>query len=243
MSSTVPEVPPKHQPVDVLEAAERARPGASAPGRVPMFRTHPSAEAIGQARLFQQRVIVADQQIINEVRSIIAVLQGKSSVPYSARLSIRRRVANLGGPLALHTSNDTEPGLLWKQWRINSAKLKDPGWHDVQWEPGIGVALVELRAARSGLRMVVAPSAHVSLHALARRLERVPSKRDDASLIADLSALRFPKPDDSVAVRAVTGYWLGKITLFGDAEHEPSPLFNVRTFIDLDSFDPSFPFH
>jgi hypothetical protein len=199
------------------------------PPRVPV-------EFLGLARVYRNQVQAADQACNVALRSIINPLRWR-----------------LASKPTLRPEHVIDAGRVWSKlmpsaFRIGETRMIRTRREFVIAEDRISVSW--LQAARSGerergvsvCRLVVAahkgdlredwrPVACVSLHALARRIERG-SDRRHAALTSDLARLLTFEADQCGQVMCDDGYWLGDLVdLMDETAKSARQCRNVRTFV------------
>jgi hypothetical protein len=116
-----------------------------------------------------------------------------------------------------------------REYRISTSWLHDDGWNNDFRERGLSVCELVLAAHKGKLVRRWVPLACVSLHALARRIERGRA-RDHAALTRDLAVL-VDSDEGSEQVNTEGGYWLGAVIEAHDTEEKRVKLRNVRTWL------------
>jgi hypothetical protein len=199
-------------------------------------------EFIGRARQFRDRVIAAD----NAVRTFLMQVR--------ARRIARRQHSPVERPDVLidlaRSWKTTMPAgrislkvdLKKKSLHIDELRAGESvgqlsSWGpDAEQEPGIGVIRTTFHIEGREWEFDATPLAIVSLHAIARRMQRAFNVTDDA-ILADLLPLAI-MPDDlsniatednRVRIKVQDGEWLGGVVKFqGDKERD---ILVIRTFL------------
>jgi hypothetical protein len=219
---------PKHQ---ALSLKLREHPCSTPRGRVP-------AEFTGLARQFRTAVQAEDHRVDQALAVIeppirerlrthpklrpeapMGVLRAwAETVPSAFRLG-PSRIARVRTEFAINEN------------RITSSWITDRAWgEDASRERGVSICKLTFAVHAGKLTKVWQPIACISMHALARRLERGAS-RDHSALIDDLAAL-IAVPDAGERVDTPGGFWLGQvITAARDETGKGCRMRNVRTWI------------
>jgi hypothetical protein len=186
-----------------------------------------SAEARGLARVFRDTVRRADA----EFETVLSVVTKPLRERLRHHVRLREEQARAAclvwtkaspsmfriGAVTTHPDRDA---LLISEQRITSTWLQCDDWDDDNKEPGVSVASFTLQLHRGRLWTRWLPSAIISAHALARRIERG-ADRTHAALVADLAVLAHavslpPKQErktdaDGDRVAAGDGFWVGGV--------------------------------
>jgi hypothetical protein len=199
------------------------------------------AEFIGLARQFRSQVKLVDAAMDRALDIITAPLRERlrrkrrlraETLPDLARqyerlIPTEFRIGRVDG-----VKDRTEFAIA--ETRICGSWLRDDGWNspDVR-EPGLSICTFVLSVREGRLRVRWTPRANVSLHAMARHVERH-EDRSQAILAHDLSLLADARDDGAERVDTRGGFWLGSvIDAHGDAGSKLR-LRHVRTWIGTD---------
>ncbi len=130
------------------------------------------------------------------------------------------------------------------EFRLGTAKLHNPGWDKGVTEPTlmVGATILQVPLHRGKL-MQCYTRATISLHALARRMQRGVDRSQQA-ILNDMKALvhadlnnaeKYPE-DEEFRIPAGNGAWLGVTAPVDDVEDGKTTMqFVVRTFMDNDA--------
>jgi hypothetical protein len=123
---------------------------------------------------------------------------------------------------------------------LTTARLTASTWRDDIWaNPGLesGISLIRfdlIAAASAGVSIAATPLVVVSLHALARRMQRG-AGRDHGSVAHDISACLHAAASQADAIEIISGgRWLGSTVPAQIAAGE-ARVFACRTFIDANA--------
>jgi hypothetical protein len=194
-------------------------------------------EFIGLARQFRT-VVQAEDRAVDRAQNLIAA-------PLRERLRKHPRLRPETPMGVLRAWAETVPTTLRigrlhvacvrtefaiSEHRISSSWPYNDEWNNDERERGVSVCTFVFAVRKGKLTMRWTPVACVSLHALARRIERG-TERDHAALTRDLSVL---VETDEKAERVSTrdGYWQGGVgEAMNDHDGKGVKLRNVRTWL------------
>lgn len=210
-------------------------------------------ESLGQARLFRNRVAAADDRIRAAMPAIIGPLRPRVHRTLRPQLAIREIDDALRGWQTAVTDEFTLDGRL-RTHRRNFAlaelrptcdRIAAVGWEDAaSGQDAISIAWHLLRMRGAAVEFVVAPVATMTLHAVARRIERGDGREhskivDDLALLAAyvLAGKRPIEPPPTLPVTAEVplpgGRWVGQWVTARDAgRHRDFKMFQAQTFLD-----------
>jgi hypothetical protein len=197
------------------------------------------AEFRGLARLFRDEVKRVDVRM-NEAlaaiaRPLVARLRRHPRLRHeliAAAVKIYHATTPAEFRLGEIEVNPDRDAFLIAETRATATWINIAAWNnDDATEPGVAVARFAL-AMRPGRGMVQAwiPRGIVSLHALARRLERGADRSHDA-LLADLAVLTAAGADDDRMATPSGGFWLGPMEVMGGTDKVTARARNVRTWV------------
>jgi hypothetical protein len=190
------------------------------------------AEALGQARLFRERVL-AEDLIAHDAMSAVLV-------PLRACITKKQRLRPVMITQAVRDWDEWVPtGFLlarelpatkekhwWRgrprntlkisQLRVSASYVTHAAWPDDTKEPGLTLARLTLTAGDGRLTADQRPLATVSMHALARRFER--GGGDEAAILRDLASIVDFGVTAGDDVRCATGLWVGRVLAANDVE-------------------------
>jgi hypothetical protein len=206
---------------------------AASTSRVPV-------EFLGLARQFRNAVAVEDRAVEAALDAIAEPLRDRLR-----RKPALRRETPLG---ALRQFAETVPATFSvgrsrvayartefaiSEHRITSSWLHDDSWCNDARERGLSVCSLTFAVTKGKLIRRWTPIATVSLHALARRIERN-VERDHTALVRDLAVL-VESDEASERVDAPSGgHWLGGvIRATTNTEEKRVKLRNVRTWLGV----------
>jgi hypothetical protein len=196
------------------------------------------AEWMGLTKLFRHQILLADIEASRRIAALMAPLQKR------LRRHPKLRDEQISGALrqwyALpsfthlgRVGGRTKDGFSIIETRVVSSKFQYLKWVNPDWEPGISVVRWEF-VAEGGLRLIPQPIAHISFHALARRIERG-RDRTHPAILADLAALALA-PHDAGVVPCASGLWRAESGDAADeAGRELGRILSVRTYVSSDS--------
>jgi hypothetical protein len=195
-------------------------------------------EFIGMARVFRNQVAIEDKQIDAALNAITPPLCERlrkhpklrpempmscirawaETVPAVFRVG-RARVAVVRTEFAI------------REVRISTSWLHNDDWNNDERERGLSVCELVFAVHKAKLIARWTPVACISLHALARRIERS-AERDHAALTRDLALLVEAREAQVERVNTPGGFWLGAvIEAMHDQEGKGVTLRNVRTWL------------
>jgi hypothetical protein len=196
-------------------------------------RPRVGAEWRGQARLYRDRVKAEDLTFERASRTIAAALRERlkrhprlrhEQVAGTLRtwrsLPSTFRLGNLTTNLSRDEFEIAEP-------RLTGSVLLDTAWDGDGVEPGVAVMRYRLALAGGKLKPHWQAIALVSLHALARRIERGEDRSHEA-LTADLALLLDADPEVG-EVPASDGFWIGTVRAMRGRDGK-SRIRSVRTW-------------
>ena len=132
--------------------------------------------------------------------------------------------------LTLDGSAGSKCRLSITEWRLAATSSNNTEWIQPEWEDGVAIVKVTFTTTGNSFVLSTAPHSVVSRHALARWYERS-GKRDDPSLVADITALLTTNEPDRV--RCHSGTWLASV-IIAHGHGRAFRLRDVRTFIAAD---------
>ena len=181
------------------------------PARIPV-------EFVGLARAFRSEVLRIDKQMDCALATLTAPLRARLARHPRLRHEMIAGTTRLYGMMvpaafrigAVKVMKDRAEFCI-SEARLTATWLHDDAWGDAERESGVALCRFVLVVHDRRLREHWHPMAIVSLHALARRVERS-SERDHDALLRDLSLL--VDTGDVVGERIDTpnGFWLGRVT-------------------------------
>jgi hypothetical protein len=203
--------------------------------------TRVPAEHLGQARLFRNQV-AAEDRIVDAALSAITkplverLRQHPKLRPQQPMGALRQWAETMptglciGRPRVAHHKSD----IAISEHRITVSWLQDEAWgEDASKERGVSICKLTFAVHKGKFVKTWRPVACVSLHALARRIERG-AERGHAALIGDLAVLAEAPADgdgERVDTPASCGLWLGAVILAQDDGGEACRIRNVRTWL------------
>ena len=195
-------------------------------------------EFIGLARQFRSTVKLVDIEMEAALATItqplIARLKRKPTLraetlpviaqEYRTLIPARFRIGRVEG-----TRHRTEFAIVER--RLCASWLRDDAWDDAEVrEPGLTICRFVLTMHKGRLRQRWVPLVAVSLHAMARRVERSVD-RSHASLERDLTVLA-DAGEDGDRVNTPGGFWLGSVIDANGDGGIKLRLRSVRTWIN-----------
>jgi hypothetical protein len=208
------------------------------PALVTIERPKVPAEFKGLARRFRNEVKRTDE-VMDKALAIIAR-------PLVARLRRHTRLRHELVAAAVHQYRRTVPvefrfgevelnadrdAFEIAETRATATWINSRDWDSDATEAGVAIARCSLAMRpRVGLVHVWMPRAIVSMHALARRIERG-ADRSHAALLADLAVLAS-SADDGDHVATSGGFWRGEVEVMQGTDKVTTKARNVRTWID-----------
>jgi hypothetical protein len=198
-------------------------------------RTRPPSEFVGLARLFRNEIKRVDTQFEQALRAIAAPLKARLKRHIKLRDemvadAIRRYQTTVPaayryGPLAI-VRDRARFGI--GEVRLCATWLREQRWEgEDPTEPGIAVARMGLEMFGCKLVLPCRPLGVVSLHALARRIERGEDRSHEA-LVRDLGLLIDAGPDGT-RVECRDGAWIGGLIPM-QGENTRGEVRHIRTF-------------
>jgi hypothetical protein len=194
------------------------------------------AEFTGQARVFRDQVRAVDLAMDAALARITEPLHVRLGRHPKLRNEMVVGMARLYSMLVPPqfrlgaveaTRHRTEFAIVER--RIAVSGLKHDEWTDPEHrEPGVSICKFVLAMTNGTLLWRLHPQANVSLHALARRIERG-HERDHAALLRDLAALA-DVGEEGERVDTSEGSWFGHVIDADDQGHRIR-MRNVRTWL------------
>jgi hypothetical protein len=174
------------------------------------------AEARGLVRVFREAVRRADAEFEHVLTGVLKPLRARLKHHVRLREEQARAACLVWtkaspsmfriGKVTTHPDRDA---LCIAETRITATWLECDEWDDDNREPGVSVATFTLQLHLGRLWTRWLPSAIISAHALARRIERG-ADRSPVALTADLAVLAHTGADgDRVPVG--DGFWMGNV--------------------------------
>jgi hypothetical protein len=193
------------------------------------------AEHRGLARVFRSRVKALDQQTEDALAAIIAPLRDRLSRHPKLRaeqVAAAVRAYGLTVPVELRIGQVTvernRERFSIRETRLIASWQRQTAWQgDDTDEPGIAIARFALKLHTGRLIVTWEPVSIVSLHSLARRIERGADPSHGA-IYADLATLADPDPE-ARRVAAGDGFWVGAVGPM-HGQGQTFEVFNVRTW-------------
>jgi hypothetical protein len=197
------------------------------------------SEFVGLARVFRDTVRREDEQLEHALRAAIARAAASASevAPGETPLGVIHAWANMpslfriGHPKIAYVRTE----FAIEEQRLCVSWIRDEGWGEAaERERGLAVCKLTFRVQDGRLIRRWRPIANVSLHALARRIERG-AGRDPVALFSDLATLAQGN-DTGERIDTPGGFWLGGcIEALDDGAGKGCKLRNVRTWLPVDS--------
>ena len=197
------------------------------------------AEFTGQARVFRDQVRAVDLAMDAALAMITEPLRARLGRHPKLRNEMVVGTARLYSMLVPPqfrlgaveaTRHRTEFAIVER--RIAVSGLRHDEWTDPEHrEPGVSICKFVLAMTNGTLLWRLHPQANVSLHALARRIERG-HERDHAALLRDLAALA-DAGEEGGRVATGEGFWCGHVIDVDDQGHRIR-MRNVRTWLPTD---------
>jgi hypothetical protein len=199
-------------------------------------RSKVPAEYRGMARVFRDEVRAADGRI----NRVIAVIMP----PLHARLRRHPRLREEQIAVAAKLYTRDVPAAFRigaieicpdrARFSIGETRLTSTWMNSITWdarEPGVAVARCSLALVSGRLAAHWTPYALVSLHALARRIERG-ADRSHAALVRDLAVLADAGDDGDRVPTPGGGWWRGSVVTVGSGNGVVVRPRGVRTWVD-----------
>jgi hypothetical protein len=199
----------------------------------------PGREFVGLARRFRNAVVSEDALIEAAFQRldgpILARLRRKPKLrPEQPRAIVRAWVMTLpadfrlGPPLVVYQRG----GFAITETRLTASWITDDAWGHADRECGVGLCTLTFAVRDGALMRLWQPLANVSLHALARRIERgADAQRDHVALARDLAVLAQANGTGE-RVDTVDGFWLGSIIQVKDeSAGKACRMRSVRTWV------------
>jgi hypothetical protein len=199
--------------------------------------SHVSAEHRGQARAFRNAVKLVDVAFDAALDIIAAPLRARlqrhpklraEMLPDVARqydqlIPSQYRIGKIDG-----AKHKTEFAI--RERRICVSWLKHDEWDPEQHEPGVSICKFTFSMHQGRLRTRWTPLINVSLHALARRVERHHDRSHEA-LLRDVAQLADTGDIAGDRIDTPNGWWLGSVINAADEHGRTIRMRNVRTWI------------
>jgi hypothetical protein len=200
-------------------------------------RNRVPSEHLGQARLFRARILqqsdILKERIMEISLPLIRRMQRKGALRRDNETDLIRLWGKMGLPFrySFGSGRDASNCLWVEEIRLDSIDLKFAEWEDDAWEPGVAVSRLKITTHRQFL-FESTPITIVSLHALARYLERS-GRRTDDDIFHDLAPLiDHQRPDEHMPT--THGFWLGEAHMVANASGRQFEVRAVRTYISGD---------
>jgi hypothetical protein len=199
-------------------------------------RQRVGAEFVGLARVFRGLVQHVDQRVHDALVDIAQPLRKRLREHprlRSEQASGALRLYHLLVPEQCRISIDAarhKTDFMVVEQRLMPSRLRHDDWGDSEpAEPGISICKLYFGTKDGKVIHRVHPRVAVSLHAIARRVERGADRSHDA-LLADIAILVNADGED-VPTPASDGQWLGNSIIAQD-DGKPCRLLNVRTWVN-----------
>jgi hypothetical protein len=203
------------------------------------------AEFVGRARTFRRAMTAADDiavPVIDRLTARLLARHRRNPTPRPAMLIDVTRdwhaLVPAAGRVALSIEQSNK-ALRIVELRAQSAKFRFVDWAADAAERGVAVFAFELVTSPWQFYFDARPIASISLHALARRIQRS-FDATDAGMLADMRSLAMQYDDltrqgGDFAVAAGDGRWVGCVTEIED-RGSPALILAVRSFISAEMF-------
>ena len=205
------------------------------------------AEFVGRARVLRDAIVAEDEPTGRLVTALMAPLPDRikrrcNPIPRAATLKAVAHAWRHDMPpksrLALDVRLERK-SLRIHEMRLSSSVYKSAAWTDDDYESGLVILGITLEAWAFHYTFTTCTIAHVSQHAIARRLQRSPDGSEGA-IVRDLQALGQAhhaladrEGGTEFTVPAGGGVWAGSVKLMRDrAARAPSKSLLTRTFLD-----------
>jgi hypothetical protein len=198
----------------------------------------PGREFVGLARRFRNAVVTEDALIEAAFQRldgpILERLRRKPKLrPEQPRATVRAWATTLpadfrlGGPVVAYPRG----GFTITETRLTASWITDHAWGDAaDRESGVGLCALTFAVRDGALMRLWKPLANISLHALARRIERG-ADAQRAALLRDLATL-VVIDENTERVDTVDGFWLGTvIDVLDHSAGKGCRLRSVRTWL------------
>jgi hypothetical protein len=171
-------------------------------------------EFVGLARVFRSQVKLVDVKLRREMIAGAEQLY-RTTIPQEFRIGAVEAA-----------KNRTEFAI--SEMRIAISRLRHDKWDEDHEEPGLSLCRFTVVVMDGKLHLRWLPLANISLHALARRIERG-HEHDHATLVRGLAVLT-DAGEEGERVNTPGGFWLGG-TVDADGTGHAVRLRNVRTWL------------
>jgi hypothetical protein len=199
---------------------------------------HLPAEQLGQARLFRQAVLAADQRVNAAVPLVTAPLRRRlesKPTPRPDHLidATRAWQSTISDAFTLDVRTRVTKGeFRIAELRICASRWRTESWNHPDPQPGVSLVWLSLAVKNGELRCTPWPAAHLLLHALARRFERG-AGRERADIVRDLKTLGTALDGGGAdEIPVVDGRWVGdRVAVHDAASQRALTVFHCRTFL------------
>ncbi len=200
---------------------------------------HLPAEHLGQARVFRQAVVTADQRVNAVLPRITAPLRRRLESKPTLRDeqlidTMRAWQSTISDTFTLDLRTRVRKG----EFRIAELRVCASRWRTESWshpdpQPGVSLIWLSLGVKQGELRCTPWPVSHLLLHALGRRFERGVG-RDRADIVRDLKTLAAALDDGGAdEIPARDGRWIGdRVAVRDAAGGRDLFVYHCRTFLN-----------
>ncbi len=194
-------------------------------------------EYVGRARVFRDTIVAVDKQVSAALAEITTPLRTRlrrfPSLRHEQVMGAERawrRLIPVAFRIGAVRINRGRTEFEISETRVTASLLYDNQWANADKEQGVMLSTVTLAVHDRALRQHWHPLAAISLHALARRIERGDSGSHNA-ILSDLAVL-VDADCDADRIGTTDGFWLGGVVLANDrGPGRTVKLRSVRTWL------------